>query len=77
MGGSEFSAFQFKSYAPNVGNVQVGFSGDDPDQEELVLIKVVHLSSNELAKIDDSALRLDRRAYAVAKDMYGHTRPAK
>jgi hypothetical protein len=75
--GGEFGDFQLKYYAPGIGGTRVGFSGDDPDQEELVLIKVVHLTRDELAKLDDSALRLDHRAYVVAPDMYGATRPAK
>jgi hypothetical protein len=75
--GGEFGDFQLKYYAPGIGGIRVGFSGDDPDQEELVLVKIVHLTRDALAKIDDSALRLDRRAYVVAADMYGPTRPAK
>ena len=70
-------AFQLKYYAAGIGGTRVGFSGDDPTQEILVLISIRHLTPAELAKLDDSALRLDHRAYTVAPDMYGHTPPAK
>jgi hypothetical protein len=73
----EFGNFQLKHYAPGIGNIRVGVAVDDTDQEILVLIKVAHLTPDELAKLDDAALRLDHRAYTVAEDMYGNTQPAK
>lgn len=69
-------AHQLKSYAPGVGNIRVG-AIDDPEAEELVLVKVRHLSGQPLAEIRTQALQLDTRAYVVRKDLYRHTPPAQ
>ena len=42
-------AFQLKFYAPGVGNVQVGWRGPDPEEEELDLVEDVLLNQAELA----------------------------
>jgi hypothetical protein len=69
----EPNAFQFKYYAPNVGNVKVGFSGTDKDQETLVLLKVVHLGEDALETVNREVLKIDRRAYHVSPDVYART----
>jgi hypothetical protein len=69
-------AHQLKSYAPGVGNIRVG-AVNDPEAEELVLVKVGHLSGDDLAVIRTQALQLDARAYVVRKDLYRHTPPAQ
>jgi len=69
-------AHQLKSYAPGVGNIRVG-AVKDPEAEELVLVKVRHLSGDELAELRSQALQLDARAYVVRKDLYRHTPPAQ
>jgi hypothetical protein len=74
---SDPGAFQFKYAAPHVGNVQVTFSGNDPDKEVLVLVKVEHLSRRELAEVNREVLRIDRRAYKVSPDVYAHTAHAE
>jgi hypothetical protein len=71
--GSQPNAFQFKSYAPNVGNVRVGFSGTDKDQEILVLLKVVHLGEDALERVNREVLKIDRRGYHVSPDVYALT----
>jgi hypothetical protein len=69
-------AHQLKSYAPGVGNIRVG-AVNDPEAEELVLVKVGHLSGDDLAEVRTQALQLDARAYVVRKDLYRHTPPAQ
>lgn len=64
--------FQTKYYAPGVGVVRIGFKGDDPEKEEMELVKVEQLSSAALAEARDEALKLEERAY-----VYGRTEPAE
>jgi hypothetical protein len=64
--------FQLKYYAKGVGIVRIGFKGPDPEQEEVVLVKVEQLSAEELAKARDRALKIDERGY-----LYQHTSPAE
>ena len=73
----EPDAHQLKYYASGVGNVQVGWRGNDPDQEVLKLTKVTQLSPSALAKARQEALKLDKRAYKNAKGAYGHLPPAQ
>jgi hypothetical protein len=69
-------AHQRKFYAPGVGNVRVG-AVNDPEAEELVLVKLSHLDPGALAQAREEALELERRAYRVRKDVYGGTQPAE
>jgi hypothetical protein len=69
-------AHQLKSYAPGVGNIRVG-AVNDPEAEELVLVKVRHLSGDDLVELRSQALQLDARAYVVRTDLYRHTPPAQ
>ena len=69
-------AHQLKYYAPGVGNVRVGAAGGK-EQEELVLVSVEHLDANAVAQARAEALKLDRRAYVVRKDLYRRTAPAR
>jgi hypothetical protein len=64
--------FQTKYYAPEVGLVRIGFSGPDPEQEEVELIKHDHLDEAGLAKARAKALGVEERAY-----MYARTKPAE
>jgi hypothetical protein len=73
----EPGAFQLKYYAPGVGNVRVGWKGDDPSRETLKLVKLVQLSAEALADVRAAALKLEKRAYALSKDVYAHTSPAE
>jgi len=73
----EPDAHQLKYYARGVGNVRVGWAGRDEEQETLVLVKVVQLSPKELAEVRREALKLEKRAYAIRKNVYGHTPPAE
>jgi hypothetical protein len=67
---------QLKYYAPGVGNVRVGWLGNkDQDREVLQLVALRHLGPRALAKARAEALKLERRAYRVNKDVYGGTAP--
>jgi hypothetical protein len=71
-------AYQLKYYAPEVGNVRVGWRGPNEDEKErLVLVDLVHLDPDALAKVRAQVLDLEKRAYRVSKDVYGQTPPAK
>jgi hypothetical protein len=48
-----------------VGNVQIG-AVDDPEDETLVLVKVVQLSPQELADARAAALALEKHAMQVS-----------
>lgn len=73
----EPDAHQLKYYARGVGNIRVGWRGDVADQETLELIKVEELSAEELAKAREAALKLEKRAYEISKDVYAHTKPSE
>jgi hypothetical protein len=68
----EPGSFQLKYYAPGVGNVRVGWRGEETDQEELELVELRQLDAAALAEIRAEALALEERAY-----MYGQTPPAE
>jgi hypothetical protein len=73
----EPGAFQLKFYARGVGNVRVGWRGEVTDQETLELVRVEEISEEELAKARDEALKLERHAYEISKDVYGLTKPSE
>lgn len=66
----EPDAFQLKYYAKDVGLIRVGWSGDDPQQEELELINIKKLSPQEMAELRAEALKIEERAY-----VYANTKP--
>jgi hypothetical protein len=67
-------AFQLKYYAPGVGGVRVGWRGPkEEEKEELALIDLVNLNPEDLADVRRHARELEKRAYTIAKDVYGDT----
>ena len=71
-------AFQLKFYAPDVGNVRVGWRGkNEEERETLVLIDVIQLDEAALAEVRAGALELDASGYERAPGSWGHTPPAK
>lgn len=72
----ENGAFQLKYYARGVGNVRVGWRGDDETQEELQLVEFTRLDRAALADVRIEALELEMNAYAVSPDVYALTAPA-
>lgn len=73
----EPGAFQLKYYAPGVGNVRVGWRGDDATQEELELVEFMQLDKEALAEVRAEALALEEHAYEVSPDVYALTTPAE
>lgn len=74
---SEPDAFQVKYYAPGVGNVRVGWRGEDASHEELELTELTQLSDGDLAEIRDAALALEAHAYEISKEVYDQTKPSE
>ncbi len=72
----EPGALQHKYYAPNVGNVRVGWAGNDPTKETLVLLSVEKLDPAGLEKFRAQALKLEKSAYQHSKEVWGTTEPA-
>ena len=73
----EEGALQLKYYAPGVGEVRVGWRGDDATQEELELVELNRLSPDQLAQIRADALALEAHAYEISPDVYARTPPAE
>jgi hypothetical protein len=74
----EGNAFQLKSYAPGVGNVQVGWGGSkEKTKETLELVKVEQLGPKEMAELREKALKLEKSAYSVSKKVYARTSPSE
>jgi hypothetical protein len=71
----EPDAFQTKFYARGVGNIRVGWRGEDAQKEDLELVELSQISAEELAKTRAEALALEKHAYEISKDVYAHTSP--
>ena len=67
---TETTGTQLKYYAPGVGNVLVGFRGDDPEGERLELVQIIKLDAAGMAKARAQALEVNERA-----KWYGGTPP--
>ena len=59
---------QLKYYAPAVGYIQVGFEGNDPVQEYLVLTKESQLNAKEMDEVRAEALLVEERSYYYGRD---------
>ena len=73
----EPTAYQLKYFALGVGNVRVGWRGEDATQETLELVKFRKLTPEEKGKVRRAALRLEKRAYQNSDDVYAKTQPAE
>lgn len=74
----EPGAHQLKYYARGVGNVRVGWRGEgEQTKETLELIEVVELGPEALAEARAEALKLEKRAYEISKNVYAQTPPAE
>jgi hypothetical protein len=70
-------SYQLKYFAPGVGNVRVGWLGKkDQDREVLALVDLVRLGPQALSRARREALKLERHAYKISKDVYAHTPPS-
>ena len=64
-------AFQLKFYAPDVGNVRVGWRGPkEREREVLVLTEIRELDAGELQAVHEEAFAMEARA-----NVYGMTAP--
>lgn len=69
---------QLKYYARGVGVVRVGWAGArEEEQEVLELVEFRRLSSDELTKVREEALKQDARGYENSPDVYARTPPAE
>ena len=71
----EVDAYQLKYYARGVGEIRVGWKGEDATQEELELVELVQLSPEELAETHAMVLELEKHAYEISKGVYDQTAP--
>ena len=74
---AEPNAVQVKYYANGVGNVKVGWRGDDTQKEELALERVSRLDPKALGDVRTSALTLEEHAYLISPKVYGTTKPMR
>jgi hypothetical protein len=73
---SKPGAFQLKFYAPDVGNVRVGWRGrNEEEQERLVLVQLEQLTPQELLQVRDEALALEDSGYRRS-EVYAQTAPS-
>ena len=72
---AEPDAAQVKSYARDVGLVQVGWRGNDREREELQLTAVTTLSAKDLSTLHAAVRAAEAHAYIVSKAVYGDTPP--
>jgi hypothetical protein len=73
----EPNAAQLKYYARGVGNIRVGWTGADEEQETLALTKVRKVGPGGMAVVRAEALKLEKNAYEISKDVYRHTERAR
>ena len=74
---SEPDAFQLKYYAPGIGNVRVGWRGEDATKEELELVQLIELDLTALEQVRAAALEMEKHAYEVSREVYDETPPAE
>ncbi len=72
----EPNGVHLKYYARGVGNIRVGWKGDDKTKEELELVKFAELDPPALGKIRAEALALERHAYEVSSEVYALSTPS-
>jgi hypothetical protein len=68
---------QLKYAAPGVGTIRAAPGVGGKEREVLVLVEVKELSDAERAKVKQEALKLDRRAHVVRKDLFSRTPAAQ
>src|SRR5256712_3516063 len=71
---AELNAEQLKYYVHDIGKVRVGWRGEGEKlQEVLELTEFSQLGPEALAKAREAALKLEKSAYSVSKEVYGAT----
>ena len=71
----EGAAFQQKYYAPGVGNIKVGWKGDDATREELEMVERFQMDAAGLAEAQASALELEQSSLEHSPDVFALTEP--
>jgi hypothetical protein len=71
------AALQRKYYVRGVGNVRIGWAGEDDEKETMVLTRLGHLDAGALAQARDEARKLDQSAFRVLAGTYGKTEPVE
>lgn len=75
---SEPDAEQLKQFARGVGKIKVDWRGEGEKlQEVLELTELTQLSPAALAKARAAALKLEKRAYKISKNVYARTSPSE
>lgn len=74
---SEVGASQLKYFARGIGNVKVGWTGEDKTKEKLELVRIEKLDATAMAEVRKKALALENSAYVKTKTTYRNTQPAK
>jgi hypothetical protein len=72
----EIGAYQLKYYARGVGEVRVGWKGEDETKEELELVELLRLDPQQMAGVRAEALEVEKHAYEVS-DLYKQTSPVE
>jgi len=75
---AEPDAEQLKHFARGVGKIKVDWRGEGEKlQEVLELTELTQLSPAALAKARAAALKLEKRAYRISKNVYARTAPSE
>jgi len=74
---TEPDAFQVKYYAPGVGNIKVGWRGEDTTKETLELTALNELSPTDLTEVRAAVFELEQSAFKNSKEVYAQTPPMK
>jgi hypothetical protein len=70
--------YQLKYYARGIGNIKVGFLGDEEKTKEtLDMVEFTQLDSKGMEQARKEALILEKNAYKNSKNVYASTRPAE
>lgn len=67
--------FKQKYYAPGIGEIGVGWRGEEEQQETMELVELSQLILGALTEIRKEAMDLEKHAYEISKDVYGKTEP--
>lgn len=73
----EVGIYQLKYFAPGVGNIQVGYKGDDPSAELLELVDITEMGEKQMEEVRKGAFKLEKNAYDNRKTnrVFGPTKP--
>jgi hypothetical protein len=68
---------EFKYYAAGVGHIATEPNYSGGEQEKEALVNVIQLTSKGLAEMSAQAIKLDRHARTIAREIFGGFAPAK